>query len=502
MFSSRPIKANLHCGVRSLDTGQTRRLADTDGAQLPFWSPDSRSLGFFARGELKRVELDGSSIQTLAPGNGRGGTWNDDGTILFAPRATNALFRVSATGGDVVQVTTLAAEQNDHRSPQFLPDGRHFLYYARGSPGASGVYVGELDGTETHRLLDADAGAVYAESGHVIFVRQGALFAQAFDVTDLSLSGDPVRLAEQAFVRGGWSIAPLSISATGTLIYRAGSRLNQQFVWVDRAGQELSRVGEVDRAVMGSPSLSPDGRRIAVHRNVDENWDIWLLDVVRGVFTRFTSDLDIQFRPVWSPDGCWVAFSSGGIYRKLADNTEPQELLVERGAATDWSSDGRFLIYIGRDGLSALPLDGDRTPIPIARATGGQFSPDGKWVAFESNESGRVEIYIQPFPGPGAKVQVSTNGGVQARCRRDGNELFYVALDERLMAVPIRFPSSGQTAEAGSPVPLFTTHFGGENLAGGSQQYVVSSDGQRFLMNAVVGEANPPLTVVLNWKPE
>ena len=181
-----------------------------------------------------------------APGNGRGGTWNDDGTILFAPRATNALFRVSATGGDVVQVTTLAAEQNDHRSPQFLPDGRHFLYYARGSPGASGVYVGELDGTETHRLLDADAGAVYAESGHVIFVRQGALFAQAFDVTDLSLSGDPVRLAEQAFVRGGWSIAPLSISATGTLIYRAGSRLNQQFVWVDRAGQELSRVGEVD----------------------------------------------------------------------------------------------------------------------------------------------------------------------------------------------------------------------------------------------------------------
>ena len=192
--------------VRSLETGQTRRLAGTVSANpLPFWSPDSRSIGVFSEGQLKRIEIDGSSIQTIAPApTGRGGAWHDDGTILFAPSATGPLFRVPTTGGDVVQVTTLAAEQNDHRSPQFLPDGRHFLYYSRGSSGASGVYVGQLDGTETRRLLDADAGAVYAESGHVIFVRQGALFAQAFDATRLSLSGDPVRLADRVVVRGGY----------------------------------------------------------------------------------------------------------------------------------------------------------------------------------------------------------------------------------------------------------------------------------------------------------
>ena len=435
---------------------------------------------------------------------GRGATWNGDGTILFAPNATDALFQVPATGGEAIQVTTLAPDQHDHRSPQFLPDGRHFLYYARSSGGTSGVHVGQLDGTETRRLLDADAGAVYAASGHVIFVRQGALFAQAFDVASLSLSGDPVRLADQMVVREGWSIAALSMSATGTLIYRAGSSPNQQLVWFDRAGQEISRVGEVDRAGMGGPSLAPDGRRVAVHRSVGENWDVWLVDVTRGLLTRFTSDPAIDWRAVWSPDSRRVAFWNigSGMYQKLATNTEPEELLLERGVPWDWSSDGRFLLYSVSGGLSALPLDGDRTPIPIAPANGGQFSPDGKWVAYESDESGRFEIYIQPFPGSGERVQVSTGGGRHVRWRRDGSELFYVAFDDRLMAVPIRFPSSGQTAEADSPVPLFATHFGGENLGLGIHQYVVSSDGQRFLMNTVVGEPNPPLTVVLNWKPE
>ena len=501
--------------VRSLESGRTRRLAGTDGALLPFWSPDTRSIGFFADDQLKRVEIDGSSIQTLAPAlTGRGGTWHDDGSILFAPTATDALFRVPATGGDVVQVTTLAAGQNDHRSPQFLPDGRHFLYYARGSSGASGVYVGQLDGTETRRLLDADAGAVYAATGHVIFVRQGALFAQAFDATRLSLSGDPVRLAEQVVVAGGISVAALSTSATGSLVYRAGSRPSRQLVWFDRAGQEISRVGDVDSAVMGMGglSLSPDGRRLALHRNVSENWDIWLLDMTRGVFSRFTFDLGIDWNPIWSSDGRRVAFwSRGGIYQKSAANTEPEELLLEAsGFPQDWSLDGQFLLYGERDSSSAgdvlaLPLDGDRTPIPVATANfnerAGQFSPDGKWIAYESDESGQVEVYIQPFPGPGGKVRVSTDGGAQALWRRDGNELFYIALDDRLMAVPIRFPPSDQTAEADSPVPLFTTHVGGALQGLASHNYVVSSDGQRFLMNTIIEEATPPITVILNWKP-
>ena len=358
--------------VRSLETGQTRRLAGSDGAGLPFWSPDSRSIGFFAEGQLRRVEIDGSSIQTLAPASsGRGGAWHDDGTILFAPTAADALFRVPETGGDVVQVTTLAAEQNDHRSPQFLPDGHHFLYYARGSPGASGVYVGQLDGTETRRLLDADAGAVYAEPGYLIFVRQGALFAQAFDGTSLSLSGDTIRLAEQVVVSGGISVAALSISATDTLVYRAGSQPRRQMVWFDRAGQEISRVGDVDETVllMGGLSLSPDSRRLAVARNVSENWDIYLLDMTRGVFSRFTSDLGVDYEPVWFTDGNRVAFGTrGGIYQKAADGSGPEELLIEYPEGElkkplDWSPDGRFLLYGDQPSgdVWALPSDGDRT---------------------------------------------------------------------------------------------------------------------------------------------
>ena len=359
--------------VRSLETGQTRRLAGTDRALLPFWSPDSRSIGFFAGGQLKRVEIDDGLVRTLAPaGSGRGGTWNDDDTILFSPTAGTALSRVPATGGEVVQVTTLAPDQHDHRSPQFLPDGRHFLYYARSSGGQSGVHIGQLDGTETRRLLDADAGAVYAASGHVVFVRQGTLFTQAFDLACLSLSGDPVRLADEVVVREGWSIASLSMSATGTLIYRAGSSPNQQLVWVDRVGQEISRVGEVDRAGMGGPSLEPDGRRVAVHRSVGENWDVWLLDTTRGLRTRFTSDPAIDWRAVWSPDRRRVVFHGGafGIYQKLASNTEPEELLLERGVPWDWSSDGRFLLIPTRAAVSRLSRwTATEPPSPLRRPT-------------------------------------------------------------------------------------------------------------------------------------
>lgn len=246
-----------------------------------------------------------------------------------------------------------------------------------------------------------------------------------------------------------------------------------------------------------------------VARNIDSNWDLWLIDTARGVRTRLTSDPALDVYAVWSPDGSRIAFTSarkgGGIFTKSLTGTGQEDALLENGVPTDWSSDGRFLLYTPytkQGDLWALPMGGSDKPFPVAQSTfserDGQFSPDGKWIAYASDESGRSEIYVQPFPGPGDKTQVSTTGGAQVRWRADGKELFYVALDARLMAVPIQLPSTGQTIAAGRPVPLFTTHIGGALPIASGAQYAVARDGQRFLMNTQT-EDTPPISVILNW---
>jgi serine/threonine protein kinase len=504
--------------MRSLDAVVAQPLAGTDDAFFPFWSPDGRSLGFFASGRLNRIDLDSGLVRQLANAPfPLGGTWNRDGTILFTPNFTGPIFSVAATGGQPAPLTRMEAPQASHRFPQFLPDGRRFLYFATGTTEARSVYIGQLDGGAGSRLLDADAPAVYRPR-QLLLVRQDKLFIQEFDPSNLALHGDPITVADQIPVDATSNLAALSASMSGTVVYRSGPAGGERrFVWFDRSGVEIGRVGDSGVAVP-SLSMSPDGRRLCITRRVDGNMDIWMLDVQTGRMSKVTSDPAEDAAPVWSPDGRRLAFNSNrsgvyDLYVKSMTDSEPEHLLLatpENKAPMDWSRDGRFLLYrspgktTGFD-LWALPMDGERKPFPVVQTKfeerDGQFSPDGKWVAYQSDESGRVQIYAQPFPA-GKREPISTGGGAQVRWRRDGKELFYIALDGRLMAVPVRLDSARQTIEAGVPAPLFATRVGGAVQGGNNQQYVVSPDGQRFLMSTVTETHTPAITVILNWTPK
>jgi Tol biopolymer transport system component len=507
--------------LRSLTSTVARPLPGTEGAAYPFWSPDNRSVAFFADGKLKRTDIDGGYVQTLATAiTGRGGTWNRDGVILFAPSNSNRpIYRIPAAGGEPVAVTQLdPPRQTAHQSPQFLPDGKHFLFDVA-SGELPGVYLGQLGQTETRRLFDADSGAVYAKSGQLLFMRQGTLFAQNFDLNRLAITGEPFALTEQAAVTQRMqAVVAVSASAAGPILYRTSPGSDRQSAWFDRSGKLIEAVSSLDSSSDLDPALSPDGRRLAIGRTVNGNKDIWLLELGRGILSRFTFDPATEGRPVWSPDGNEIVFFSNrkgaiDLYEKAASGTGNEELLLESSTTKvplDWSADGRFLLYRNDDpqtgsDLWVLPLTGDRKPFPVVQTEfqdrDGQFSPDGKWIAYQSNESGRFEIYVQPFPGPGAKTQISSNGGIQVRWRQDGKELFYVSLADRLMAIPIKFSAGGKKFDADLPVPLFATHIGGAGQQS-RQQYIVSPDGQRFLMNTITNDAPPPITLILNWRPK
>jgi hypothetical protein len=495
-------------------------LAGTEGALYPFWSPDSRSVGFFADGNLKRIDIDTGLVQVLANApNPVGGTWNRDGTILFAPNFASPIFRVSSTpGGESVAVTRIETPPASHRFPHFLPDGRHFLYYVSSSVKARGVYVSQLDGPATQRLLDADAAAVFASTQHILFVRQGKLIAQEFDPVRLTLSGNPLPVAEEVSWSAETSAAGVSASSAGPIVYRTGQAVGQrQFVWFDRSGNEIQKLGDPDSSGPAHPSICD--RKLVMSRSVTGNPNIWMLNLDRGLPVRFMFDMAADVAPVWSPDCSRIAFSSNkngvyDLYIKSTTDTGGEELLLatkQNKSPSDWSRDGRFLLYRSPGATTAfdiwaVPVKGDRKPVSVAQTNfnerDGQFSPDGKWVAYQTNETGRVEIVVQPFPGPGDKMQVSRNGGAQVRWRPDGKELFYIALDGRLMSVPIQPASKDTSFEAGEPQPLFPTHVGGAEQGGpATQQYAVSTDGQRFLMNTIVTDVNAsPISVIMNWQ--
>ena len=518
--------------LRSLATTTAQPLAGTEGATFPFWSPDGRSIGFFAGSALKRLEVSGGAPQTLAPApSSQGGTWNADGVIVFAP-SLGPLMRVSATGGAATTLTTLGPKQASHRWPWFVSDGRRLLFYAFGTPDTIGIYLGGLDGSAPTRLTPANSGAVYLsegpgpagafrEGGWLMWVRAGALVAQRLDVAKAALAGETVTLADGVPVDGSRRSA-VSVSATGLVAYRTGTASQGQLTWVDRSGTARGTVGDPDANRLRNPRVSPDGRRVAVSRTVQGNSDLWLLDGAR--MSRITFDATSDQFPVWSPDGARIVFMSNrtgkfDLYQKLTSAAGVDEPLVASDQSklpNSWSADGRFLLYYSSDpqtngDLWVVPMVGDHTPsvflkTPFSEANGA-FSPDGRWVAYQSDESGRPEIYVRPFVPPGAgpaaaggEWQVSTAGGVVPVWRPDGKELYYLNPAGAMMAAPITV--TGATLEPGAPVVLFPTRIvGGGVEAFQGRQYDVAPDG-RFLINTVLDEAPAPITLLMNWHPE
>ena len=504
--------------MRPVDSLSAQKLPGTEDASQPFWSPDSNLIGFFAGGKLKKMEASGGPAQILAeaPAN-RGGTWSRDGVIVFAPNIGDVLYRVSALGGPVTAITTLDASKSQvgHNWPYFLPDGRHFIYLARSSQREnSAIYVGSVESKEAKVLLNSEASAAYAPPGYLLFLRGRALMAQPFNADKLQLAGDPLPIVDQIGYSATTARTLFSVSSTGVLAYRPNVPSNTQLVAYDRAGKQLEKVGN-EGDFLGI-SLSADDTRIVVSRLDPDvgSYDLWIIEFGGGKALRLTFDQTNETFPMWSPDGSHIVFTSNkngeaDLYQRLSNGAGSDELLYGSNnlkAATDWSSDGQFIVYEDRDpktnhDLWVLPRSGGQKPYAIVQTTfnemKGRLSPDGKWIAYQSNESGTNQVTVQSFPPSGARWQVSTNGGYQPKWRRDGKELFYVAPDKKLMVVAVK--AEGNKFEVSAPQPLFEMRIGNLPLTG-SAFYDVTRDGRRFIVSTAVEETAPtPMTIVLNW---
>jgi eukaryotic-like serine/threonine-protein kinase len=513
--------------IRALDSLTGRSLPGTDGASFPFWSPDGAYLAFFAQGKLKKIAVGGGPAQTLCDASaGRGGTWSQDGVIVFAPGSSGALHRLSAAGGTSTPITKTSGS---HRYPHFLPDGRHFLYLAREGPETRGVSLGSLDGAPPVRLFPDDSDAIYAASpnggssaavpGYILFVRQTTLMVVGFDPVSLTTRGEPFPLAEQVGTMAGTGFGQFSASTNGALAYANVTQGRREFIWTDRTGKQVGQ--RIQAGDWPDFRLSRDDQRIVFSTFEAGNQDIWIRDLARGIRARLSFDAAQDNLPIWSPDGLRVLWPSNrgsgsyNLYIKSANGDGQETVLLKLGTptgwATDWSRDGRFILYqipaamTGQDLWIAPRGDGqkdvDEKPYPYLQGQfdeqNGAFSPDGRWVAYSSNESGVDEVYVQSFPASGGRWQVSTGGGITPRWKGDGSELFYIAADRNLMAVPVR--AAGASFEPGTPSRLFTV----PPIQGivNRDEYAISADGTRVLLSVPAGDTAASLvTVVLNWQ--
>ena len=506
--------------LRWMHSFEFRQLPGTNNASLPFWAPDSRSIGFFAESRIKRIDIENEVVRDLSRAIvPAGATWNRNGVILHPIVTDSPIFRTSVDGAPLTLVTELLHGQTGHRAPVFLPDGRRFLLYATGSPDVSGIYLGELGTTTIRRLLAADAPAVLAPPRHLLYLQGSKLLAREFDPETMTLVGEGVAVADGVITEAAAGLPAVSASATGTIVYRTGQSGGQrQFVWVDRAGKQLRHIGPA-AARPSYASISRDGRRLAIQGTIAGNTDILIFDVNRGTPARFTDDPQPDIAPVWSPDGDRIVYASlvdGAfqLFEKRLDGMPARLLLrtAQSKQATDWSRDGSHLLFRTVAAANfdidiwALPLDSDGRPgepFPVVQSRfeerDAQFSPDGKWIAYHSNHTGRHEVYVKPFPGPGEPMPISPAGGVQARWREDGRELFYLTLEGVLTAVPITVRPDGRAIQAGPVEPLFHANVG-DILGIAQQQYIVTDMGQRFLVDSVVEQAAAPISLILNWR--
>lgn len=506
--------------VRSLDALDAQPLAGTEGAVHPFWSPDNQFIGFVSQGKLKKIDASGGPpIIICNSGDSRGGAWSKDGTIVFSPGAGNPLLAVSSSGGTPTVVTRRDSirKETTHRWPFFLPDGQHFLYYARtvatGSQGeGDAIRVSSLDGKVNKILVNASSNVAYA-SGYLLFVRGSSLIAQRFNANSLELEGEATAIVSGIAYDPSTNRGLFSVSENGLLLYQSGSvQIGSKLNMVDRNGKPMGMVAEIGEYL--GFRISPDSRRIAlaVFDQKSRNNDIWIYEIQRGLKTRFTFDAAAELNPIWSPDGNRVVFSSNrkaktDIYVKTSSSAASEQVLLESDenkAPTDWSSDGKYIVYNvagTSNDIWILPMGSngqrsDKPPFPFLATEfnefGARFSPDGRWIAYTSNESGQLEVYLRSFPGPGGVSQVSTEGGDNPVWRSDGKEIYYYSLDDKLMSAEVRM--KGSVVEVSVAQPLFELKGDG---------YEVMPDGKRFVLNIPVEiEHTSALTLVVNWDEE
>jgi serine/threonine protein kinase/dipeptidyl aminopeptidase/acylaminoacyl peptidase len=524
-FVAHPAEGPGLLWVRSFDGSSANPLPGTEGALAVFWSPDSRSLGFFAAGKLKRIDLSRSAPQTLceAPNPGGAGSWSPEGVIIFVPSRGGPVHRVAASGGAASPVTAIdRTKEFGHYWPVFLPDGRHFLYYVGSTIDRkqSGVFIGQLDSTDHSFVVSTRANFAFAplatasSRGHLLFLKDRVLMAQVFDLARLRLTGEATPVAEQVQYLGAAGTGVFSASHNGVLAYQAssGGELSR-LVWVDREGKHLDVIAS--GGAYGHPRLSNDGRRVA-YAIIDPqtaNVDIWMHDLTRRTSSPLTFGPGVNLSPVWSPDDRWIFFSSNRngmheLYRKDTSGNGQDELLLPSGGgiwAVDYSAKNGLIALQSRDtagepsgsDIQVLsPTDRKVTTLlatPFSETTP-QFSPDGRWLAYASNESSRSEVYVRAVSASGAKWPVSISGGIRPRWSRDGREIFFIAPEDTLMAVDV---ATGSEFRVAVPRPLFRVDF---KIVDIGYPYDVSPDGKRFLINEVVEEGQPAtITVVQNW---
>ncbi|MGA9967114.1 MAG: protein kinase [Terriglobales bacterium] len=510
-FTATGTDGKIALWIRPMNLLEARMLPGTENAIFPFWSPDSRSLGFFADGKLKTIDLNGGSAQVVADAPfGRGGAWGPGGVILFSPLTQSPVMRVSASGGTPVPVTKIdPAQHSSHRWPFFLPDGKHFLYVAihhdPSKASNDAVYYASIDGRENRQLLRSPSNAIYA-GGYLLFARGDQLMGQPFEPAGGTLNGEPQSVAKGvANDISTWHM-DASASGDGLLVFASGGTGDWQLLWMDRSGKQLSTIAD-KLTNLQSARLSPQGDRIAMQIDTGVN-DIWVFDVARGIKTRLTFGPVTNAYPVWSPDGKWIAYASDRegysiLYRKPSDGSGAEELLLKESqlhVPSDWSRDGKFLIYsrgtsIGDAEVWSLPLEGERKSWQVLRrGVSAHLSPDGHWLAYMSLESGAPEVYVVPFRGGEGKWQVSANGGQSPQWSKDGKELYYMDATYNLFAVPVT--DAGGALQFGAGQTLVT------NWTAPNIFYDVTPDDKKILLNRVSQQVSQSVTLVSNWTEE